>query len=168
MKHSVASMAGAVLVVLGLLGLFTVPASADDYAALKGVQSVKTIFDFRDGNPETALIHLKLVHDTYKDQAILAITKKPEFVVVFMDVSVLVLSSNRENFTADEKTKLAEFDKTIKAMAQDGIRLEVCLFAAKSLKVDPETIAPEIHRVGNGWIASMGYQQQGYSVIPAY
>lgn len=168
MKHTVASMAGTAVLVLSLLGFFSVPASADEYAALKGVQSVKTLFDFRDGNPETALIHLKLVHDTYKDKAILAITKKPEFVVVFMDVSVLVLSSNRGNFSAEEQAKLAEFDKTIKAMAQDGIRLEVCMFAARSLKVDPATIAPEIQRVGNGWIASMGYQQQGYAVVPAY
>jgi intracellular sulfur oxidation DsrE/DsrF family protein len=114
------------------------------------------------------LIHLQLVHDTYKDHAIQSISKKPEIVVVFMDVSVLLLSSNREKFTSEEKNRLEEFDKSIKAMAQDGIRLEVCMFAAKILGVEPDTIAPEIHRVGNGWIASLGYQQQGYAVIPAY
>jgi intracellular sulfur oxidation DsrE/DsrF family protein len=59
-------------------------------------------------------------------------------------------------------------DKIIAAMAKDGIRLEVCLFAAKVLGVNPDSIAPEIHRVGNGWIASLGYQQKGYSLIPVY
>lgn len=168
MKQSVASTLKAVISLLCLVGFFVVPASAEEYAALKGVQSVKTIFDFRDGDTESALIHLRLVHDTYKDQAIQSISKKPEFVVVFMDVSVLLLSSNREKFASEDKNRLEEFDKTIKAMAQDGIRLEVCMFAANLLGVKPETIAPEIHQVGNGWIASLGYQQQGYAVIPAY
>lgn len=34
-----------------------------------------------------------------------------------LDVSVLLLSSNREKFTSEEKSRLEEFDKTIKAMA---------------------------------------------------
>jgi hypothetical protein len=100
------------------------------------------------------LIHLKLVHDTYKDQAIQAISQKPEFVVVFMDSSVLLLSNDREKFSDAEKKRLEEFDKTMSAMAKDGIRLEVCLFAANLLGVKPETIASEVHQVANDWIAS--------------
>ena len=114
------------------------------------------------------MIHLQLVHATYKDQAIQAISQKPEFVVVFMDSSVLLLSNDREKFSDAEKNQLEEFDKTISAMVNDGIRLEVCLFAANLLGVKPETIASEIYQVENGWIASLGYQQKGYSLIPAY
>lgn len=154
--------------VLCLLGFLAVSASAQGYEALKGIKSVNTIFDFRDGDPENALIHLKLVHDTFKDPAIRAVSGKPEFVVVFMDVSVLLLSNDREKFSSEDKKRLEEFDKTIEAMAKDGIRLEVCMFAARFMGVKPESIAPQIHPVANGWIASLGYQQKGYSVVPAY
>jgi hypothetical protein len=37
--------------------------------------------------------------------------------VSILDVSVLLLSSNRDKFTSEEKSRLEEFDKTIKAMA---------------------------------------------------
>ena len=167
MKNYVSS-ALAAFFILCLLGFLGVSASAQGYEALKGVTSVNTIFDFRDGNTESALIHLKLVHDTFKDPAIRAVSEKPEFVVVFMDVSVLLLSNAREKFSSEEKKRLEEFDRTIAAMAKDGIRLEVCMFAAGLMGGKPESIAPEIHPVDNGWIASLGYQQKGYSVVPAY
>jgi intracellular sulfur oxidation DsrE/DsrF family protein len=168
MKKHVTATTTALFCILCLVGFFVVSASAEEYEALKGVKSIKTIFDFRDGNPDTALVHLQLVHDTYKNPAIRSVSEKPEFVVVFMDVSVLLLSKNRKNFSPEEKQKLEVFDKTISAMAKDGIRLEVCMFAAGTLEVDPESITPEIHRVGNGWIASLGYQQRGYSMVPVY
>lgn len=168
MKNYIISARTAIFIILCLAGFFIIPVSAEQYESLKGVKSVNTIFDFRDGNTGTALIHLKLVHDTYKDQAIEAISPKPEFVVVFMDTSVLLLSKDRKKFSDLDKKRLEELDKTISAMAKDGIRLEVCLFAANLLGVKPENIASEIHQVANGWIASLGYQQKGYSLIPAY
>ncbi|MGB3210011.1 MAG: DsrE family protein [Desulforhopalus sp.] len=168
MKIFITSSKIVVFFILFLAGFVINSASAEQYQGLNGVKSVNTVFDFRDGNIGSALIHLKLVHDTYKDQAIQAVSQKPEFVVVFMDSSVLLLSSDRENFSDEEKKRLEEFDTTIAVMAKDGIRLEVCLFAANLLGVKPENIASEIHQVGNGWIASLGYQQKGYSLIPAY
>lgn len=66
------------------------------------------------------------------------------------------------------KKRFEEFDQTIAAMAKDGIRLEVCMFAANLMGVKPESFPPQIHPVENGWIASLGYQQKGYSVVPAY
>lgn len=168
MKKPIISSITAVLFILCLTAFFAIPASAGEYESLKGIKSVNTVFDFRDGKTESAVIHLKLIHDTFKDQAIRAVSEKPEFAVVFMASSVLLLSNERDEFSDSEKEQLAEFDETISAMAKDGIRLEVCLFAANLFGVKPETIAPEIHQVDNGWISSLGYQEKGYSLIPAY
>jgi intracellular sulfur oxidation DsrE/DsrF family protein len=66
------------------------------------------------------------------------------------------------------KKRLEEFDQTIAAMAKDGIRLEVCMFAANLMGVKPESFPPQIHPVEKGWIASLGHQQKGYSLMPAY
>jgi len=40
--------------------------------------------------------------------------------------------------------------------------------AAKVFNVDPVSVLPEIKRVGNGWISMIGYQAQGYSLVPVY
>jgi hypothetical protein len=41
--------------------------SGEEYGALTGVKSAKAVFDDRVGNPKSALSHLKLIHQTYKE-----------------------------------------------------------------------------------------------------
>lgn len=168
MKNVIFSVLLATFFLLSPVGVFPGSAQAGEYEALEGVKSVSTMFDFRDGKPESASDHLKLIHETYKDQALQAISQKPKFVVVFMGPSPMVLSKNREKFSADEQKKLEEFDSTLSAMAQDGIGLEVCKAAIMYFGIDPQSIAPEIKQVKNGWISSIGYQQKGYSMIPVF
>ena len=142
--------------------------AAEDYESLKGVSSVNTMFDFRDGIPQSALIHLQLIHDTYNNKAIRAVSDKPEFVVVFMASSVKLLSKNRAGFSAEESKMLEEFDQILTAMAKDGIRLEVCMFAGNVMGVDPASLPKELIHVPNGWISSIGYQKKGYAMVPVY
>lgn len=168
MKRRAISMLMAAFFVLSSAPFSLDSALAKEYEALQGVKSVSTIFDFRDAKPESALDHLKLIHETYKDQALQAISEKPKFVVIFMGPSPLVLSKNRENFSPDEKKKLEEFDSTLSAMAKDGIGLEVCKVAINYFGVDPKSISPEIKQIDNGWIASLGYQQKDYSLVPVF
>lgn len=61
-----------------------------------------------------------------------------------------------------------EMDKVINAMSKDGMQMEICLFAANFFSVDPETISSLISRVNNGWISSIGYQEQGYTLVPVF
>jgi len=139
---------------------------AEENESLKGVQSAKAIFDFRIGNPKSAAMHMDLIHKTYKD--LTAMKKKPEFVVVFIGPSVKLVSTNRESFTPEDQKTIDGIAKTISIMSKDGIKFELCLVAAKVLKVEPASILPEIKRVGNGWISEIGYQVQGYSLVPAF
>lgn len=113
-------------------------------------------------------MHLQLIHNTYKDANIRKITDKPEFVVVFMDVSVKLLSSDRTGFSPEEVKVIDEIAKVVSAMSKDGIKLEICLVAAHYFHVDPKTVLPELTPVENGWISSIGYQAKGYSLVPAY
>jgi intracellular sulfur oxidation DsrE/DsrF family protein len=141
-------------------------ASAEEYDAMKGVNSVNTIFDMRDGNLQTAVIHLNLIHDTYKE--LVAMKKNPVFVVVFMASAVKLISSDHSGFTAEEQKSLKEIASIISKMSKAGIRVEVCVFALKVFGIEPTSILPEIERVGNGWISEIGYQARGYSLVPVY
>lgn len=159
------------IVVLSIAAFFLVLsclsfASAEEYDAMKGVNSVNAIFDMRDGNLQTAVIHLNLIHDTYKE--LVTMKKNPVFVVVFMASAVKLISSDHSGFSAEEQKSLKEIASIISRMSKAGIRVEVCLFAVKVFGVEPASILPEIERVGNGWISEIGYQARGYSLVPVY
>jgi intracellular sulfur oxidation DsrE/DsrF family protein len=139
---------------------------SEEYTALKGLRSVKAVFDFELGTPQSALMHLQVIRQTFKDKNIWVSKKKPEIVVVFVGPSVRLVSRNRSGFAADDQKILDEYASTLSAMTKDGIKLEICLIAAKAYGVEPSSILPEIKQVGNGWISLIGYQAEGYSLVP--
>ena len=140
--------------------------SGEEYTAMKGIKSVKVVFDERESNPKIAALHLTGMHQTYKELA--TMKKNPVFVVVFIGPSVKLISKNREGFSPEDLKSLDEIANTISAMAKDGINFEMCLVAAKFFNVDPASVLPEIKGVGNGWIRIIGYQAQGYLLVPVY
>jgi len=154
-----------ILLVFGL-GVASSTVWAKEAESLKGVKSAKAIFDVRVANPKAAAIQLNLIHLTY--QQLVGEKKKPVCVVSFMGPAVKLISKNREGFSAEDQKSLDEIAETISKMAQDGIRVEICLFAANLFKVDPASILPEIKKVENGWVSVIGYQAQGYSLVAAY
>ncbi|MGD2030592.1 MAG: DsrE family protein [Desulfobacterales bacterium] len=159
------------IVILSTVAIFFVLSglsfvSAENYDALKGVDSAKVMFDMRDGVPKIAAVHMKLILDTYKELA--AMKKNPVFVVVFMGSSVKLISTNRSEFSSEEQKYMQEIEATISKMSRAGIQLEVCLAAAEYFGVDPTSIQSEIKQIGNGWISEIGYQTSGYSLVPVY
>ena len=141
-------------------------ALSEEYGTLKGLKSVKAVFAFEMGNPQNALVHLQVIHQTFKDKNIWMGNKKPDIVVVFYGPSVKLVSKNRDGFAAGDQKILDEYASTLSAMAKDGIKFEICLIAVKLLGVEPSSILPEIKQVGNGWISVIGYQARGYSLVP--
>ena len=136
-----------------------------EYEALKGVKSVKAVFDMRVGNPKVASVHLDLIHKTFKDQNLTIKSKKPHLVVIFMGPAVKLVSKAREGFTPEEQKQLDAIAGIISNMAKDGIKLEICMAAVHLTGVDPNSILPEIKQLGNGWISAIGYQLNGYALI---
>jgi len=164
MKRKIITLFNLFIAISLLCAVSTV--SAEEYKALKGIKSAKAVFDERESNPKNTALHLTGVHQTYKELA--AMKKNPVFVVVFIGPSVKLISKNREGFSPEDLKSLEEIANTISAMAKDGINFEICLAAATFFKVDPASVLPEIKRVGNGWISMIGYQAQGYSLVPVY
>jgi intracellular sulfur oxidation DsrE/DsrF family protein len=149
------------------LALFSVStASSKEYDALKGVNSVNAIFDMRDGVPQSAVIHLNLILDTYND--LKTMKKNPAFSVVFMASAVKLISTDHSGFSSEDQKFLREIPGIISKMTKAGIRVEVCVFAVNVFGVDLTTILQEIERVDNGWISEIGYQARGYTLVPVY
>jgi intracellular sulfur oxidation DsrE/DsrF family protein len=140
--------------------------SAGEYDSLKGMESAKAIVDFRMGDPKAVVPTMSLVHQAWKDLA--ELKKNPAFVVVFMGPAVKLISKNREGLAPEDQKSVDELAKIIAAMSKDGIKFEVCVAAARAFKVDPASILSEIMKVENGWISEIGYQAQGYSLVPVF
>jgi intracellular sulfur oxidation DsrE/DsrF family protein len=154
-----------------VLAVFLLAATAgtglcEEYPALKGLKSMKAVFAFETGNPQTALLQLQVIQQTFQDKNIRIGKKKPEIVVVFYGPSVKLVSKTRGGFTAADQKTLDDYAATISTMAKEGIRFEICLIAMKFAGVDPASLLPEVKPVGNGWISVIGYQAKGYSLVP--
>ena len=132
------------------------------YRSMEGVSSVKTVFDFRVGDPEVAKAHLNLIHGMLDNPSMIREREQPEIVIVLLGPSVNLVSADKMKQESGSKAAIA---KKISAMDSDGVRFEVCMTAAHVHEVSAESILPEIVQVGNGWISLIGYQQKGYSVI---
>ncbi|TAL15497.1 hypothetical protein EPN96_12710 [bacterium] len=140
-------------------------ANAGEYAALKGVNGLDTVFDVSQGNPKIANIVFWAVRDVYQEESVRALPKPPRTVVVFHGPAVKMLSTDRSGFKPEEVPEVEKFAETLRQMKADGVTLEVCDYALKVMGVAPASVLPEITHVVNGFVSVSGYQAQGYSVV---
>lgn len=142
------------------------PALAGDYDnALKGVKSYNAVYEFSQGDPKVANLVFWAVKNSYEVDEVKGLSDKPNIVVVFHGPVVNLISTNMAPFNAAEKAEVEKFQTTIRQMKKDGVKFEVCLYAAKVFGVDEGTIMSEIDRVGNGFVSVIGYQMQGYAIV---
>lgn len=153
------------LVSVLIAAMIVSPAMSDEYTALKGLQGVKTVFDFSLGSPQKANVVFWAVRNVYDDGAVRALAEPPQVAVVFRGPAVRMLTVDRKGFEKADHEALDAFAKKIKDMKKEGVTFEVCGYALKVMGIDPKTVLPEVDQVGNGFISIAGYQNQGYSVI---
>jgi intracellular sulfur oxidation DsrE/DsrF family protein len=133
--------------------------------ALKGVNSYDAVFEVTQGNPKVSTLIFWAVQNAYEAAEVKGLAKDPNIAIVFHGPAVKLLSTDRAPFNDAEWAEVENFQDTLRQMKKDGVKLEICLYAAKVMGVDKDTIIPEIDRVGNGFVSVIGYQMQGYAVV---
>jgi intracellular sulfur oxidation DsrE/DsrF family protein len=159
-----------VISLVTMVALFSIATASSAIAdgtdnALKGVKGIKAIFDYSQGSPKVSNIVFGAVKDLYKNRAVTSLAERPQIVIVFQGPAVKLITNDRSNFAEKDFAELDKFHKVIREVKKDGVKLEVCLYAAKVMGVDASTILPEIDHVGNGFISTIGYQTQGYALV---
>lgn len=144
--------------------LVVTPALAQDYDALEGVKGLNTVFDYGHASPEEALIIFPAIREVYQSKSVTSLPNPPSVVIVFHDAAVKFLTTERKG-SEEENATLDKIAEVIRQFEKDGVKMEVCMYAVEVFGVNPDTIMPEIEKVGNGWIAVSGYQAKGYSLI---
>lgn len=159
------------LTLIFLMSMFSTvvfSAAGQESNALKGLDSARAVIDFRTGNAKMTVVFFEEIHRTFKGKEIASVTENPEFVIVFIGPAVKLVSTEKKGLPSEDLKMLDAIAEKISAMKKDGIKFEICLFAARLFNVDPATVLKEIDQVENGIISLIGYQAKGYSLVPIY
>jgi len=154
---------------IGMLSFFSLIAIAEekpnDADSLKGLDSVKVVYDITQGDPKRLLGRLNLIEKTakmIKDQGV-----KPEFVLAFRGPASFYASTYRDRIAPENHKVADDIKEKIGLMSKlEGVKFEQCSVATGFLKIKNTSIYSDIKVIGNSWISLSGYQNRGYAYIP--
>ena len=139
----------------------------NDHAALGNLKTGKGVFLVDIGDAKKLNFYLEVIQGTYKgmkDQNV-----EPDFIVVYIGPSVKYLSNAPSDETEQEAGGiLLEIEANIEALAGLGIKQETCAVATRVFGVDNKAVFPDLTLVGDGFISLIGYQAQGYNLVPVF
>lgn len=148
-----------------LLGPALAAEKPSDASALKGVTTGRVVWDVSMSNPTTLALFLSVVRETHDD--LVRQNVKPEMVLAIHGAPVRYVRKDREDLPLDVAAAVDRINDVLDDLAaRPGVRIEVCSIANRLFGVDNAAIKPNFHVVGNTWVSLIGYQAQGYAVVP--
>ena len=63
---------------------------------------------------------------------------------------------------------MLDIESNIASLAELGIRQEICAVATRVFGIENNTIVDGLTLVGDGFISLIGYQAQGYHLVPVF
>lgn len=154
------------------LGLLFSPAMAaaepfDDSDALHGLKEAKGLFLIDFADPRKTAFYLDIIKGTY--QGMRRQQVKPDFVIVYIGPTVRFLTRRPEaELEMEQGDTLKAIADNVETLRQLGIRQEICSIATRVFHVDNGTVLPGLKLIGDGFISVIGYQSQGYKLVPLY
>ena len=139
----------------------------NDQAALAGLKTGKGVFLIDIGDASKLNFYLEVIQGTYKGMKEQG--TEPDFVLVYIGPSVKYLSTSPS--VAVEQAAggvLMEIESNVEALADLGVRQEICAVATRVFAIDNKTLLPGLTLVGDGFISLIGYQAQGYHLVPVF
>jgi len=139
----------------------------NDAAALADLKTGKGVFLVDIGDAKKLNFYLEVIQGTYKGMKQQGV--EPDFVLVYIGPSVKYLSTS----PAAEVEKsaggvLLEIESNVEALAELGVRQEICAVATRVFGIDDASVLPGLTLVGDGFISLIGYQAQGYHLVPVF
>ena len=142
---------------------FPALAGAAERAAVDNGEA-KVYFDVSIGEPEKLALRLGLIEKTRGDLIAAGLTPR----------IVVGIRGKASNFFTRDEDYVLESDLAVKKkiLAQVvrlkamGLRLEQCGLAADMQGIATTDFLPQLEMVGNGYVAMITYQGQGYAYVP--
>jgi intracellular sulfur oxidation DsrE/DsrF family protein len=138
-----------------------------DVDALQGLKEGKVVWDVTVGSPSKLLLLLKVIEETYED--LVRQNVKPDMIFTFHGPVMRLISTEPHDLPLDEEEAHEEIVQLLQKLNQrSGVKMESCSVAARLMGIDNKTILSGIKPVGNTFVSQIGYQKQGYAMIPIY
>lgn len=158
----------AVLALMMLLGSFSVAvAEINDAAALGDLKQGKGVFLVDIGEPGKLAFYLKAIEGTYQGMKGQGVT--PDFILVYIGPSVKYLSTKPdEDLVFEHQDALERIAESVAALGELGVRQEICAVATRAFAIDNGALLPALTLIGDGFISLIGWQAQGYHLVPVF
>jgi intracellular sulfur oxidation DsrE/DsrF family protein len=138
--------------------------SLSDRMALNGLKEVKFVVDVNVGDPELLLLRMDLLDTTYSQLLDAGVT--PTVVVAFRGKASRFITKNPKYLKPDQEKYRLEMKALIELFDELGFTIEQCGIAAAAQNIDPKDFLPQVRVVQNSYISLIGYQNQGYALLP--
>ncbi len=167
MKHSIVKSLSCLLLIFLHTVAYASQNGINDSVAIADMKVGKSVFLVDIGDAKKLNFYLQGIqgtHKTMKDQGV-----TPDFVMVYIGPSVKYLTSEPSAQTEEDAAGLLlDIESNIEALAALGIRQEICIIATKAFGINNSTIHSGLTLVGDGFISLIGYQEQGYHLVPVF
>ncbi|NNK12987.1 MAG: DsrE family protein, partial [Desulfofustis sp.] len=133
-------------------------------SALKGIKTAQVYFDVSLKDDNLLVFRMEMLDKTIKqiEDAGLEVST----VVGFRGGASRFITKDDHYVLEEEISNKKKIQDWVKQFSERGIIIEQCSIAAGILDIPQEDFMEEIKVVGNGYISLVGYQAQGYSVVP--
>jgi intracellular sulfur oxidation DsrE/DsrF family protein len=132
--------------------------------SLDGLDRVRAVFDVNQGDPEILLLRMTLIDRTAKQ--VREAGKALDFAVVFRGRASRYVTRGDgyvEPWDLEEKSAIRNLVESFHAR---GFIIEQCAIAAEAQAIGAGEFLPQVRVVPNGYLSLIGYQNQGYGLVP--
>lgn len=141
--------------------------SINDADALKGQTHAKGVFLIDFADPAKTAFYLDVIKGTHA--GFVRQKVKPDLVLVFIGPTVRFLTTAPDpDLALEQADHLAAIARHVRDLKALGVKMEACAVATQVFNVRNETILPDIKIIGDGFISLIGYQGQGYKLVPLF
>lgn len=159
---------GKIFLAFIIIGCLTMPLAAasseDNSNALAGLNTAKVYFDVSLKDDNLLVFRMELLDKTIKQMEDAGLDVSG--VVGFRGGASRFITRDDHYVLEEEIDNKKKIQQWVREFAERGIVVEQCAIAAEILDIPQQDFIPEVKIVGNGYISLVGYQAQGYSVVP--
>lgn len=157
-----------VLALVLMLGSFSLAvAETKDTAALGDLKQGKGVFLVDIGEPGKLAFYLKAIQGTHQGMKAQGVT--PDFILVYIGPSVKYLTTKPDDdLVFEHQDALESIAESVAALGELGVRQEICAVATRAFAIDNGALLPALSLVGDGFISLIGWQAQGYHLVPVF
>jgi intracellular sulfur oxidation DsrE/DsrF family protein len=138
--------------------------TANDADALNGYNQGKIVFDINLKDKKSLGLYLNVIKQTHEDLKKQKIN--PDIILAFRGLAVTLIQKGEDKATEDQKQMSDQIKSQIEQLQSMGVKMEVCSVATGLFQVPDERVLTDMKIVGNTFVSLMGYQHQGYAIIP--